>query len=182
MSRSKLIEPSEELSHTIFSRTGADPPNSADGSQANLNGLYGFSDTAPASPTWWETDIAVGNADITQGSYRASTIGGGGTGGVNTLITPTFAGLSDLNGKWTLRFRDRHPSDSGVVSGAALSITTPARPTPMGMARRTAPTPMTTTSGSWTPTGSRVGLIRWTTATYLTTSMTTAYRLRRLRR
>jgi subtilisin-like proprotein convertase family protein len=119
-----LIAP-DATSQTIFSRTGSTTVTGA-GDSSNVAGPYTFADAAPASPTWWGAAAAGDtNATLASGSYRASTPGGAASGGANTLITPTFAGLANPNGTWTLRFRDCASVDTGSVSAATLGITTP---------------------------------------------------------
>jgi subtilisin-like proprotein convertase family protein len=98
---------------------------------SNLAGPYTFSDSAPASPTFWEAaSSAVSAAPVPSGSYRASD-----SAGNNTLITPTFADISPVSGTWKLRFCDRVTADTGTVSAATLHLSTsgsnpgPASPT-----------------------------------------------------
>ena len=40
------------------------------------------------------------------------------------MLTPYFADLGNVNGTWTLRFRDLCGNDSGSVSAATLYLTT----------------------------------------------------------
>lgn len=119
-----LIAP-DTTSQTIFSRTGSTTPT-GNGDNSNVAGPYTFADGAPASPTWWGAAATAPdtNAILAGGSYRASTPGGAVSGGANALITPTFAGLANPNGTWTLRFRDCAQADTGSVSAATLGITT----------------------------------------------------------
>ena len=65
-----LVAPSGE-SKTIFSGTGVGQPCGYDSVVA---GPYGFTDAAPASPTWWEA--AAASSPIPTRAYRASAAGG----------------------------------------------------------------------------------------------------------
>lgn len=55
-----------------------------------------------------------------------------GATGANTLITPAFAGLTNLNGNWKLRIRDGNSIDTGSITAAGLAVTgsTPPPPPP----------------------------------------------------
>lgn len=130
-----LIAPDGTTTKTIFSRVGAtNAPDTGDNS--NLIGAYSFADGASAAPSLWTA--AGGTCQtgcvVPPASYRATLPGGAGGTGANTLITPTFAGLSgaNVNGTWTLRIRDGASGDTGLVNGAVLSIgqdtTAPAAP------------------------------------------------------
>jgi hypothetical protein len=116
----RLIAPGGAPEHVIFSRTGATAPTQA-GTSSDAGGPFTFADTAPAAPTWW---AAAATNPIPSGSYRSSTAGEVAGGGANTLITPAFAGLStaQINGTWTLRFRDHCAADTGSVSAANLTL------------------------------------------------------------
>jgi hypothetical protein len=119
-----LAAPGGAITRTIFSQTGAPVPAGC-GDNSDLAGPYTFSDSAPASPTWWSAAAtAPGDAAIPSGSYRAST-SGGGAGGANAPITTAFAGVSNANGTWFLRFRDGGEDDAGSVSAATLHINGP---------------------------------------------------------
>ena len=129
----RLIAPGGSPEHVIFSRTGATTATAA-GDSSDAAGPYTFIDTAPASPTWWAAAAAeaTGAAPVPTGSYRTSSAGEVAGGGANTLITPVFAGLStaQLNGTWTLRFRDHCSADTGTVSAATLNIVAMEPPIP----------------------------------------------------
>lgn len=105
--------------HRLFGGVGSTTPNSC-GDSSDLGGPISFSDDAPAQPTLWGAAASASGA-VPSGAYRASTNGGGPSGGQPTSITATFASLRG-NGLWTLRFTDRSPTDTGSVSSAALSI------------------------------------------------------------
>ncbi len=118
-----LIAPGGAPTHSLFHNTSSTTATGC-GDGSNVLGTYNFSDSAPASPTWVGAAGATAIADaIPAGSYRAGTPGGvAGGGGANTLISPTFAGLGNPNGVWTLRFRDGGEGDVGAVSSATLTI------------------------------------------------------------
>jgi subtilisin-like proprotein convertase family protein len=119
----RLISPGGALQHVIFSRTGATVPTQV-GSLNDAAGPYVFKDAAPVSPTWWSAAGAV-NTPIPSGMYRTSSAGEVAGGGVNTLMTPVFAGMgAAANGTWTLRFRDHCSAEVGTVSAATLTINT----------------------------------------------------------
>lgn len=118
-----LIAPGGATTKTIVKQTGSTTATGC-GDDSNVLGPYTFSDSAPAAPTWFgAATTANSTTAIPTGSYRAATPGGVVGGGVNTLITPEFAGLSSPNGTWTLRFRDGGESDVGKVSAANLTLT-----------------------------------------------------------
>ena len=122
-----LIAPDGTSSTVILAEAGVTGAGSY-GDDSDVTGPYTFSDSAPASPTWWEAAAAVnGNTAIPSGSYRASR--GAFDGGANKLITTEFSGLSNPNGMWALRFRDRASGDTGAVSAASLNITAPSADT-----------------------------------------------------
>jgi hypothetical protein len=118
-----LIAP-DGTQQIIFSRVGIDEPFE-NGSPRNLDGTYTFSDSAPASPTWWDVALDQG-PPAPPGSYRASLP----ATGANTLITPAFSGLPTPNGTWTLRIADEVLGTGGAVSAATLTVTTPPPPAP----------------------------------------------------
>ena len=118
----RLKAPGGSPEHILFSRTGAATATAA-GSLNDVAGPYSFVDTAPASPTWWSA-AAAATTPIPTGSYRTSTAGEVAGGGANTLMTPAFAGLTtpQINGTWTLTFRDHCSADVGTVSAATLTL------------------------------------------------------------
>lgn len=118
----ELFAPDAGPSHVIFGRTAASTPNTC-GDNSDVAGPYTFSDLAPDSPTWWEAAAAAGGTvPLPSTVYRTSTPGGGPGGGVNTLMSPVFEGLTDAetNGIWTLRFRNFGAGSTGTVSAATL--------------------------------------------------------------
>jgi hypothetical protein len=125
-----LIAPGGATTKSIVRQTGSTTATGC-GDDSNVVGPYTFSDSAPAAPTWFGAATTAGStAAIPAGSYRAATPGGVVGGGANTLITPAFAGLSNPNGTWTLRFLDGGQGDVGKVSAANLTLTA-AAPTPL---------------------------------------------------
>jgi hypothetical protein len=61
---------------------------------------------------------------MTSGAYRTTAIGGGATNPQPpTSINPSFAGVTNANGTWTLRLSDHGGGDTGAVSAATLSVT-----------------------------------------------------------
>jgi subtilisin-like proprotein convertase family protein len=118
-----LIAPSSSASQEIFWRTGALYASDL-GDDSNVAGPYTFSDTAPASPSWWQAAAStIGTTAIPSGSYRASYPGTTGAGsGANTLLTPTFASVPP-NGTWHLTFWDHCQGDTGSVAAATLEVT-----------------------------------------------------------
>lgn len=127
----RLIAPGGAPEHVIFSRTAATTATAA-GDSSDVAGPYVFADSAPAAPTWWAAAAAeaTGAAPIPAGSYRTSTAGEVAGGGANTLILPTFAALNagQINGTWTLRFKDHCSADTGSVSAATLTLDGPTQP------------------------------------------------------
>lgn len=121
-----LIAPNG-ASHTIFGRTLATTATSC-GDSTDATGPYTFSDAAAAPPNggWWQTANILGAAvAMTPGSYRSTNIGGAGATipMPPTSINPSFTGVANPNGTWTLRVTDHGGGDTGAVSAATLSIT-----------------------------------------------------------
>jgi hypothetical protein len=104
----------------LFGRVGVTTPTGP-GDPSDLGGPISISDDAPAAPALWEAAQATGGP-VPSSSYRASTIGGSTSGGQPTLITPSFASLTNPNGTWTLAFRDYCVGQTGTVDSAALFI------------------------------------------------------------
>ena len=124
----RLVAP-DGTSFPIFSFTGA-PFGSPQGYNSNWIGTYTYSDSAPASPTFWEAAAVNGSTTIPNGAYRASVPGQLQNAGANTLITPAFAGLSNPNGTWTMAVRDNDTGNDITISGASLAITAAAPAAP----------------------------------------------------
>lgn len=120
-----LIAPGGAPEQTIFSRTGATTAPGF-GDDSDLGGPYTFSDTAANAPGWWSAAAsAAGGSAVASGTYRPSEPGGAGASGANTAITPAFASVSNPNGTWTLRVRDVAALNTGSITAASLSITSP---------------------------------------------------------
>ena len=117
-----LFAPGGVAAFPIFGRTGATTAMGF-GDSSDAAGPYTFIDSAPAAPTWWTAAAAVPFDNVVaSGSYRASQVGGVGSTGANTLITPAFAALTDANGTWTLRFVNGCSGSQGAVAAANLTI------------------------------------------------------------
>ncbi len=121
-------------SHTLFGHTLATTATSF-GDSSDLGAAYTFSDDAPAPPNggWWQASNIAGAAVVMPtGTYR--TTASGGAGAVNpqppTSMNPSFTGVANANGTWTLRVTDNCASDTGAVTAATLSVTTSGTPTP----------------------------------------------------
>lgn len=121
-----LIAPNG-ASHTLFGRTLATTATSC-GDNTDLAGPYTFADSAAAPPNggWWQTATLLGAAvPMTSGAYRSTAIGGGA---VNpqppTSINPSFTGVANPNGTWTLRLSDHGGGDTGAISAATLTVET----------------------------------------------------------
>ena len=118
-----LIAPGGAPGFPVFGLTGATTATVGAGDDSNVAGPYTFIDSAPAAPTWWNAAAAAaGNAIVASGSYRASQVGGVGSTGANTLITPAFGAVANANGTWTLRFTDSCWDDFGTVFAANLTV------------------------------------------------------------
>lgn len=119
-----LIAPNG-LEHVLFERTGG-----AAGENSDVGGVYSFVDFHDTGTgDWWATAAATGPFDmIPAGVYRTSISGFAPTGGGRqTRMNSAFAHLTtaQINGTWTLRFRDHCASDVGTVNAAALSLMNP---------------------------------------------------------
>jgi len=101
-----LIAPNG-ASHSIFGRTGATTAGSS-GDSTDFNGTYLFTDAAAAPPSggWWQEATVQGAATpMTPGSYRTTATGGAGATNPMpaTSMNPSFTGVANANGTWTLR-------------------------------------------------------------------------------
>ncbi len=106
--------------HEVF--TFVNPGATAAGDSSNLNGTYNFLDTAPNN--WWAAAAAGGDTFIIPGgNYRTAS-----STGTNTSILPTFAGVANPNGTWTLKVNDCAPADTGSITAATLTVTGSAGP------------------------------------------------------
>jgi subtilisin-like proprotein convertase family protein len=115
-----LIAPNG-TSFVVFSRTGATTTPGA-GDSSDAAGPYTFADDAAGN--WWTAAAAAGAAvAIPAGSYRTSQEGGlVGSTGTQTNLTAAFAGVTNPNGTWTLRFLDGCSVDTGTVSAVSLGL------------------------------------------------------------
>lgn len=113
-----LTSPTGAASFVIFSRIGA----GGFGSNSDFAGTYVFENASPNN-IW----SAAGGATIAPDDYRTSVAGPTSNPAANTDFTGAFIGLNTLqiNGTWTLRFRDGAGGDSGEVTGASLTLTAP---------------------------------------------------------
>ncbi|MCM3878416.1 MAG: proprotein convertase P-domain-containing protein [Thermoanaerobaculia bacterium] len=98
------------------------------GDSSNYSGAYSFSDAAAGTNIWTVATTGCDDlCNVAAGSYR--TTGAGAAGQTNpppvTSLNATFAGLTapQMNGTWTLTFRDGGAGDTGSVSAASLTLT-----------------------------------------------------------
>lgn len=123
-----LIAPNG-ANQTLFGRTGEATSATGCGDSSDLSGPYTFSDAAAAPPSggWWQAASVAGAAvPIPSGTYRSTAIGGLGATNPQppTSINPSFTGVTNANGTWTLRLSDHGGGDTGGISAASLTITT----------------------------------------------------------
>lgn len=118
-----LIAPNG-ASHVLFGRTGATTATSC-GDSSPLVGPYAFADTAAAPPSggWWQA-AAASTAAIPTGTYRSTNSGGAGATNPMpaTTMNPSFTGVTNANGTWTLRLTDSGGGDTGSVTAANLTV------------------------------------------------------------
>jgi hypothetical protein len=127
----QLIAP-DGTTRTIFARTRVTTA-AGQGDASDLSGPYTFTDTASAPPSggWWQAAFAADSATpIAAGIYRTTDTGGAGAVDPMppTSITPSFAANTNLNGVWTMRFRDALMNDTGTVDSANLVFFTISAP------------------------------------------------------
>ena len=120
-----LIAPNG-ASHMVFGRTLATTATSC-GDSTDATGPYNFKDSAAAPPNggWWQTANLLGAAvGMTSGDYRSTNIGGAGATipMPATSMNPSFTGVANANGTWTLRLSDHGGGDTGAVSAATLTV------------------------------------------------------------
>jgi len=120
-----LIAPNG-ASHSVFGRTLATTAGSS-GDSSDFNGTYVFTDAAAAPPSggWWqEANIQGAAAAMTPGSYRTTNPGGAGATipMPATSMNPSFTGVANANGTWTLRLTDGCALDTGNISAAVLTV------------------------------------------------------------
>lgn len=122
-----LAAPGGTPSMHIASRVGVTAAGSF-GDSSNYGGMYTFDDSAAGLNIWSvATDAGCGtDCIVAAGTYR--TIQPGQIGQTNpapvTSLQTTFGGLNDgqINGTWTLTFRDAASADTGSVTAANLII------------------------------------------------------------
>ncbi len=121
-----LIAPSGET-HVLFGQTHAltaDGCGTSIGGDADLGGVYNFTDAAMGVDWWTAAATAGAAANIPLGDYRTTEQGGDGQ--VNpapaTDITAAFAAVADPNGTWILRVTDGGVGDNGTVDAANLFL------------------------------------------------------------
>ena len=115
-----LIAP-DGTQKVLFGRTGATADGVSVGDNSNLAGPYEFADDAAGN--WWTAATTANDTTaIPAGAYRSSAIGGTGSTGVQTQLTPAFAGVTHPNGAWTLRFVDVCAPVAGAVTAATLEL------------------------------------------------------------
>ncbi len=119
--RATLIAPNG-ASHIVFSRTGA-TASGASGDSSDLAGPYNFRDSAAGVNWWTEAANRLSTEALTAGDYRTTTAGGVAGAGTDTSMTPSFAGVANPTGMWTLRLEDGCAGDTGSISAATLTIT-----------------------------------------------------------
>ncbi len=108
----------------LYKYIGAITAGSCGGTRGgnDFAGPYNFKDSAVGTNIWSE----AGNP-TTSGDYR--TTAAGGAGQVDpapvTNLTAAFSGIPTSNGTWTLRMTDGGLGDTGSVSAATLTLTSP---------------------------------------------------------
>lgn len=116
-----LRSPGGTASHTLVSRIGVTTAGSF-GSSSDYSGLYTFDDTAAGTNIW----TAAAATPVPVGTYR--TTAPGQTGQTNpapvTTMLTAFSALTpaQINGTWTMTFRDAAAADTGSVSAANLTL------------------------------------------------------------
>jgi hypothetical protein len=117
-----LTAPLNAASLVIYSRIGATTAASF-GDSSNFNGTYVFNNST-ANSIW----AVAGGGDtsfvITPQAYRTSVAGPTGSPAAATDFTAAFSALTpaQINGTWRLSFRDGAATDTGSVTGAALTL------------------------------------------------------------
>lgn len=114
----ELRSPGATATKFIFRNRGSTTATGCGSSNA-LAGPYNFFDTAAA--TNFNT---VAGTPTPAGDYQANTPCGVAGCGTATPITPSFTGLANANGTWTLRILDGGGGDTGSISASTLTITT----------------------------------------------------------
>lgn len=116
-----LAAPGGSPSMVVVSRIGVTTAGSF-GSASDYSGTYNFDDSAAGTNIW----TAAATNPVPVGTYR--TTAPGQTGQTNpapvTSMQTTFGPLTpaQINGTWTLTFRDAASADIGTVTAANLTI------------------------------------------------------------
>jgi len=116
------VVPGDPGSLVVFSRVGAVGAGDA-GDSSDLAASYVFTDAA--IDNFWTAAASVGGAGIVPGgSYRTSVAGPTTAPAADTSLLTAFGALTpaQINGTWTLRFRDGWVADPGTVSSASLTL------------------------------------------------------------
>jgi len=115
-----LTSPGGTASQVIFSQVGATSATSF-GSSSDLLGTYSFFDAAAGTNIW----TASAATPVPAGNYRTTAAGPSASTPPFTSLTSPFAGLTtaQVNGTWTLAFRDGAAGDTGSVTAANLTLT-----------------------------------------------------------
>jgi len=111
-----LSGPGGSPSFEIF--TFVNPAGSGSGDSSDLTGPYVFADSA-TNNFWAAANTATASQAIPAGNYRTAS-----PTGQNSNLTAAFAGVTNPNGTWTLKFNDCAQDDTGGVSAASLTINT----------------------------------------------------------
>lgn len=121
--RATLVAPDGDQ-HVLFSNTGSVSATGC-GDSSDLDGVYEFSDSLPATEgNWWDVALTGGASDIIPpGVYRATEPGGvAGATGLETNITNSFDAIYPA-GTWQLLVSDGGLGDIGSVNAATLIVT-----------------------------------------------------------
>ncbi len=123
-----LIAPNG-ASHLLFAATGT--TSTAANACAQLvsgsndlssSNTYTFNDAATAN--WWTTAASANPVPTSSNRTVVTGVGGAANPPPVTSMNAAFAGVTNANGTWTLRFRDRGAGDTGSVTAANLTLTT----------------------------------------------------------
>lgn len=114
-----LIAPNG-TSSIVFGRIGATTATSL-GTGADLSGPYGFRNTS--DPNIWSV---LPTTPIPTNTYTPVVSGGASVSNPPSTINldTVFAGVTNPNGTWTLRFTDGCNNDTGSVSAVTLTVDT----------------------------------------------------------
>ena len=119
------VTPGNPGSFVIFSRVGATTAGSF-GDSSNVDGTYTFENAATENIWTVATAGTCGSTCIvTAQPYRTVVAGPTANPAAVTDLNAAFASLTtaQINGTWTLRFRDGGSGDTGSVTAATLVLT-----------------------------------------------------------